>query len=221
LPQKGLHPEGGRNACNSRDRACSCGAVALPGVEKELDALEARADGELWQLLMELNRELPRYAPLPEAVSAAAAKGSTELLGTFPRKAARGAAGGTGAVGGGVFRLLALATCASGADRKKLDVAEKLQRDILEHSAECVVLLDADGCVDFVSEAGRKAMGFEPERQLLGKGWKGWWLPEWRARLEDGLKRAFAGEAVRLDLALAEGGGNGEGFPRWNGGRPL
>ncbi len=180
-----------------------------PALRKELDALEARADGELWQLLMELNRELPSDAPRFEAVSAAVAKGSTELLGTFPRKAAAALLAEMallGVVFSGVWRSQrALLT-----DRKKLDAAQKLQRDILEHSAECVVLLDADGCVDFVSEAGRKAMGFEPERQLLGKGWKGWWLPEWRTRLEDGLKRAFAGEAVRLDLALAEGGGNGE-----------
>ena len=99
-------------------------------------------------------------------------------------------------------------------DREKLAAAEKMQRNILEHSAECVVLLDAKGCVDFVSETGKAALGFESERQLLGKSWSGWWLPEWQARLEDGLKRAFAGEVVRLDLALDGGGAGGEGLSK-------
>jgi two-component system sensor histidine kinase/response regulator len=97
--------------------------------------------------------------------------------------------------------------------REKLRIAERMYMDVLEHSAECVVLLDAKGCVCFVSESGKSAMGFGTERRLLGESWDGWWLPEWRGRLEDGLRRAFAGEVVRLDLALAGSTGVAGGAP--------
>jgi two-component system sensor histidine kinase/response regulator len=100
---------------------------------------------------------------------------------------------------------------ASRRNAKKLEAAERMQREFLEHSAECVVLLDAEGRVEFVSEAGRHAMGFGGEEKLLGGDWSGWWLPEWRGRLGEGLRRAIGGEGVRLDLAAAAGGGGVEG----------
>ena len=175
---------------------------------KQLKALEALADGELWQLLLELAQELPAEARALQVSQVAEAKAPAGLLGSFPRTAL-GALLAELALLGVVFSGFWRAERTPRADRKKLDAAEKLQRDILEHSAECVVLLDAKGCVAFVSEAGRQALGFESTRELLGKGWDGWWLPEWRGRLEDGLRRAFAGEAVRLDLALAGAGGVG------------
>ena len=175
---------------------------------KSLKALEARADGELWQLLSELTQEPHPEARTPQISPAAEAMALTGLLGSFPRTAL-GALLAELALLGVVFSGFWRAERTRRADRKKLDVAEKMQRDILEHSAECVVLLDAKGCVAFVSEAGRQALGFESTRELLGKGWEGWWLPEWRGRLEDGLRRALAGEAVRLDLALAGAGGAG------------
>jgi len=184
-----------------------------PPLSKGLKALEARADGELWQLLLELAQQVPAEALVAKRSSEVSAKGGAELLGTFPQRA----------VGALVVELALLGVVFSGfwrserarqVDRKKLGAAEKMQRDILEHSAECVVLLAANGCVDFVSEAGKKAMGFESGRELHGKGWSEWWLPEWRARLEEGVRRAFAGEAVRLDLALSEGGTGREGLSK-------
>jgi two-component system sensor histidine kinase/response regulator len=103
---------------------------------------------------------------------------------------------------------------ASRRDAKKLEAAERMQRDILEHSAECVVLLDGEGRVEFVSKGGRQAMGFGVEEELLGGSWSGWWLPEWRGRLEEGLRRALGGEGVRLDLAAAAGSGGGEALSK-------
>jgi two-component system sensor histidine kinase/response regulator len=143
----------------------------------------------------------------------------TEVLGRLTSLSGELSGLGTGATAAGMASLgMALGGAAYFGrrfrkGREKLRIAERMYMDVLEHSGECVVLLDAGGCVCFVSESGKSAMGFYAERRCVGESWAGWWLPEWRGRLEDGLRRAFAGEVVRLDLALADGSGVAGGTP--------
>ncbi len=80
--------------------------------------------------------------------------------------------------------------------------AEAVQHAILEYSTECAVLLRGNGCIEFISERGKTAVGASPVRPGEGGMWVDWWLPEWQARALDGMKRALDGEMVTLDLSM-------------------
>jgi len=149
-------------------------AVSVPAAHavlgKKLQALEARADGELWQLLLELDQEFPAEGPVPKEAPLAGGKKPSELLGTFPLTALGALLAELGLLGV-VFTSCWQGERARSGERKKLQAAERMQRDILEHSAECVVLLDSKGCVDFVSEAARNRAAAGPmSRRRNGSG---------------------------------------------------
>ena len=98
--------------------------------------------------------------------------------------------------------LLLSATARSLRAERGLASADRLQARILEHSAECAVLLDETGRVAFISQRGLAALGGGSFRKWATERWQHWWLPEWQARVVAGLERAAAGEVVTLDLAM-------------------
>jgi len=98
--------------------------------------------------------------------------------------------------------LLLRATARSMRAESGLECADRIQARILEHSAECAVLLDETGRVVFISKRGLAALGGGGVRRWSGEHWQQWWLPEWQARVVSGLERAAAGEVVTLDLAM-------------------
>lgn len=89
-----------------------------------------------------------------------------------------------------------------GIDGRGTASTESVQRAILEYSTECAVLVRANGCIEFVSERGKAAVGTSPVRPGESGKWVDWWLPEWQGRAMDGLKRAVDGEMVTLDLSM-------------------
>ena len=103
--------------------------------------------------------------------------------------------------------LLLRATSRSKRAESGLESADRIQARILEHSAECAVLLDETGRVVFISKRGLAALGGDSLRRWAGELWHQWWLPEWQARVVRGLERAGAGEVVTLDLAMETEGG--------------
>ncbi len=80
--------------------------------------------------------------------------------------------------------------------------AELLQGTILEHSAECIVLLGENARVEFVSDRGRRAMGAVDRQDLAQESWQSWWLPQWQEMAAEALRRARRGKTVTVDLAM-------------------
>ncbi len=82
--------------------------------------------------------------------------------------------------------------------REALDASERLNRGIIEASPDCIALLAQDGTTLFINEATRRVYGGPGARRLVGSRWGTSFRQPLLARSQDALRRAQAGEVVRL-----------------------
>jgi diguanylate cyclase (GGDEF)-like protein/PAS domain S-box-containing protein len=89
--------------------------------------------------------------------------------------------------------------------------SERLYRNILETSTDCIILFDSEGRFEFVNSAGLKALELPPIEETRGKHWKNFWSGTSGEIIGDALRRAGNGETVRLQGA----GPTAKGTQRW------
>jgi diguanylate cyclase (GGDEF)-like protein/PAS domain S-box-containing protein len=82
--------------------------------------------------------------------------------------------------------------------QQALDASERLNRGIIEASPDCIALLAHDGTTLFVNEATRRVYGRKGTRNLVGSRWGTSLRQPLLGRSQEALRRAQAGEVVRL-----------------------
>ena len=89
--------------------------------------------------------------------------------------------------------------------------SERLYRNILETSTDCIILFDSEGRFEFVNSAGIKALELPPIEETRGKHWTEFWSGVSSEVIGDAMDRALRGETVRLKGA----GPTAKGTKRW------
>jgi diguanylate cyclase (GGDEF)-like protein/PAS domain S-box-containing protein len=89
--------------------------------------------------------------------------------------------------------------------------SERLYRNILETSTDCIILFDSQGRFGFVNAAGIKALELPPIEETRGKHWSEFWTGVPGEVIGDALHRARVGETVRLQGP----GPTAKGTQRW------
>ena len=75
----------------------------------------------------------------------------------------------------------------------RLQRSEQFAKSIVENSADCVKVLNLDGCLDYMSPQGVRALEMEDVREVLGRGWVDFWKAEDRLHAEAALTSARNG----------------------------
>lgn len=75
----------------------------------------------------------------------------------------------------------------------RLQRSEQFARNILECSADCIVVLDLEGRIDSMSPAGLRALEIDDPGTVLEKRWVDLWDPADRPRADAALAAALAG----------------------------
>lgn len=76
--------------------------------------------------------------------------------------------------------------------------SEEFTRSILESSGDCIKVLQLDGRVDSINNAGLCALEVEDVRQIRGKSWYDFWQEESRQAVVDAYKAAVNGGVGRF-----------------------
>lgn len=82
---------------------------------------------------------------------------------------------------------------------------------LLDQSLDCIKLIGLDGSLQYMNKNGLCAMEIDVPSSVLGRAWEDLWPEETRPMIVDALKRARAGEAVRMDAYCP----TAKGTPRW------
>lgn len=82
----------------------------------------------------------------------------------------------------------------------KHDATETSRKLLMEHSADCAVVMDLDGRTKHVTQRGRHIIGSHANKPL----WLDWWLPETRPRAESMIAKARNGEPTSLEMAMQD-----------------
>ena len=98
-----------------------------------------------------------------------------------------------------------------GQDREALavvgDAAPSFTLAFMRSLRDCVELVNPAGRLTFMNENGRALMGIEGFDRVRGTVWVDLWPEESRPLADDALRRALAGEAVRMTAARRAAGG--------------
>ncbi len=97
------------------------------------------------------------------------------------------------------------------AAQEALRASEELNRRVIAASADCFKLLDLDGRLLFMSEAGARAHGISDVDALLGRSWADLYQGEDRDQARGALEKARGGQPARF---VGHGFGT-EGRPTW------
>lgn len=88
---------------------------------------------------------------------------------------------------------------------------EALRRSILEASADCILLLDPQGRLLFMNEAGRRDLGIADLSILYGKPWPDMWPVAGRADASKAVSQAASGYVARFTSRCP----SAQGAVRW------
>jgi PAS domain S-box-containing protein len=69
---------------------------------------------------------------------------------------------------------------------------------ILEANPDCIKLLDIDGNVAFINDAGKSLMEIDDVQEFLGRPWLAYWPNDQRSAVEEAISQARAGEVSRF-----------------------
>lgn len=69
---------------------------------------------------------------------------------------------------------------------------------VLDGTHDCVKILDADGCIEFVNRQGAEAMDLRTPEELIGRRWIDRWPIEAQPKIEEALDLARSGEQARF-----------------------
>ena len=94
----------------------------------------------------------------------------------------------------GVSRDITARNAAETALRK----SEALHRSVLDASADCIMILDADGRIELINRPGREIMEFGEEAELTPPSWSDFWPESEREAAEAALDDARSGSAARF-----------------------
>jgi diguanylate cyclase (GGDEF)-like protein/PAS domain S-box-containing protein len=86
------------------------------------------------------------------------------------------------------------------AAQQALHESEALSRSMIEASPDCIKLLDLDGNVLFINDAGCRALELQSPAALLGSSWTKSLSPAFEAKARHALEQAKGGEIGRLTL---------------------
>jgi len=89
-----------------------------------------------------------------------------------------------------------------------LHESDSLSHSIVEASTDCIMLLDLDGCIQFVNQAGRGTIEFGVPSHLYGRSWAETWPEEARAHVETAVESARSGEVARFTAEFVTPKGN-------------
>ncbi len=96
-------------------------------------------------------------------------------------------------------------------ERKKVESdlreSEEFNRSIVENSADCVKVLDCQGCLISMNTPGKQLMEIEDITPLLGTTWANWWDEPYRSEALEALEVAKRGKIGRFQglCATAKG----------------
>ena len=83
------------------------------------------------------------------------------------------------------------------------DVAPGFTLAFLRGCPDAVAILNVEGRVGFLNQAGRRTMEIETAETVTGRAWWDLWPDADRDTLETGFRRALSGELVRLKAERA------------------
>ncbi|RZI76424.1 MAG: EAL domain-containing protein [Pseudomonas sp.] len=90
-------------------------------------------------------------------------------------------------------------------ERKLADAAlrqsEAVNRSIVENVTECVMLIDMNGCLEFINGPGARAIGIEDPATLYGRDWATFWPRHARPAVADALRQAREGLTAQFSEA--------------------
>ena len=86
--------------------------------------------------------------------------------------------------------------------------SEAFTRLLLSSSPDCIHILDREGCIRFINEGGIRAMELDSPIILHGILWIDLWRAQARARAEQAVNAALAGETARFQGYATTMGGN-------------
>lgn len=100
-------------------------------------------------------------------------------------------------------------------DRKTAEIelreSEAFAHSILDNSADCVVVLDLEGRLQFMNEPGLRLLEIADFELFAGKDWARLWPKKSQQEMSDAIDKARGGEAVRHTGFCPTAKGN----PRW------
>ncbi len=82
---------------------------------------------------------------------------------------------------------------------------------VLDHTHDCVKLLDAEGRIEFVNRQGAIVMELREPAELVGRPWLDRWPEESRPKIAEALAKAKAGQHTRFSAARPRP----DGRPSW------
>jgi diguanylate cyclase (GGDEF)-like protein/PAS domain S-box-containing protein len=92
-----------------------------------------------------------------------------------------------------------------------LQESEAFARSVVDHSPDCIRVLDLQGRLLFMNEAGLRLMGVQDVAQVLGRRWDAVIPPENTEICEAALREAIAGDTARISVF----GPNVDGQLKW------
>lgn len=84
--------------------------------------------------------------------------------------------------------------------------SEEFSRSIVENSADCIKVLDAEGRLVYMSAPGQRALGIEDMSSILGRHWVDFWALADRERAAKAIAAARKGGVGCFEGALSVGG---------------
>ena len=103
-----------------------------------------------------------------------------------------------------VERLVAARTKALEVTEQTLRESETQLRTLIESQPECIKLLDKDGLLLDMNQAGLTLIGAENLQQVKGLSTLELVLPQYRELYQDSIDRVFAGESLNLEFEICD-----------------